>query len=468
MAAGPREQRLRQKQRLKLALIALSTLLALAAITFVIIFAIKNAPQKEPTVHSNTNTGSAITQTDNTQTTTTEPIDETVKEVSSATFSVVGDVLIHIPVYTAAHDKATGAYDFTPFFSYMSPYISKADYAVANLEVTLGGTENGKKYTGYPRFNCPDAIAVALKNAGFDMAATANNHCYDTNLEGLKRTLQVVSDAGLNTLGTVAEKNAEKFVIQQVNDIAVGMMAYTFETGDSYPDRPSINGILTSTESVGHICSFDYNQLDKFYAEVETSMNAMKEQGAEATVIFLHWGNEYQLSPASQQTKIAQKLCDLGVDVIVGGHPHVIQPMDLLESTEDPTHKTVCLYSTGNFLSNQRRNLMGLKTGHTEDGIFFSFTFTKYSDGTVALEDAQILPTWVYLHKKDGKNVYDILPLDKSVEDWKSAWDLSDTNLKHAQESYDRTMALVGEGLEKIQTYLTQAKQARLEAFQNK
>ena len=154
---------------------------------------------------------------------------------------------------------------------------------------------------------------------------------------------------------------------------------------------------------------------------------------------------------------MAQTACDLGVDVIVGGHPHVIQPMELLTGTTDSTHKTVCLYSTGNALSNQRIDQMqDEKSGHTEDGIFFSFTFVKYSDGTVRVEAVEILPLWVnlYTSRTTGKLVYDILPLDKSVEDWKTAYTLSDATLAKAQASYDRTMAIVGAGLESINAYL--------------
>lgn len=459
---GPRSQRNRRKKYGKLALIIAAGILTLIAIVFVVIFAIKNAPTSNP---SGDNT--AITDSLNSTDTLTSdtPEDDRIVPVSSATVSVVGDILTHLSVLSAAKDAETASYIFDPFFSYVSPYISKADYAVSNLEVTLGGTENGKTYTGYPRFNSPDSIATALKTAGFDMAMTANNHCYDTGLDGLQRTLGVLSQNGLDTLGTVNDKNNPKYVVKDINGVRIGMISYTYETSDSYPDRPSINGILTSEASVGHINSFDYKQLDKFYAEVEEHIANMKAEGAEATVLYIHWGNEYQLSPANSQKNIAQKMCDLGIDVIVGGHPHVIQPMELLESTVDETHKTVCLYSTGNFLSNQRRNLMDLKTGNTEDGIVFTFSFTKYSDGTVALEEANVLPTWIYLHKENGKNRYSILPLDQSIEDWKTAFALNDTNLTHAEESYERTMSLVGEGLTEIKTYLQDAKTARLEAF---
>lgn len=463
---GPRVQRYNKKRKTTLTLTILSAILFVVAIAFVIVFAIQKAPASGPSDVESSYTDSEM-MTDVTDTTDTEPEkDPPITPLSTATISVVGDILPHLSVLTAAKDKETNTHIFDPFFAYVTPYITKADYAVSNLETTLGGTENGKTYTGYPRFNSPDSIATALKNAGFDMAMTANNHCYDSNLNGLKRTLTVLKENNLDTLGTVYDKTESKYVIKEINGIKIGMISYTYETSDSYPDRPSINGIFTSEESVGHINSFDYKQLDKFYSEVETILVNMREDGAEATILYIHWGNEYQLSAASNQKKIAQKMCDLGIDVIVGGHPHVIQPMELLESTVDENHKTVCLYSTGNFLSNQRRNLMDLKTGNTEDGIIFSVSFTKYSNGIVALEETDVIPTWINLHKVNGKNVYDILPLDKSVEDWKTAFNLTDTNLKNANESYERTMSLVEDGLTETKTYLSEAKAERLAEFE--
>jgi poly-gamma-glutamate synthesis protein (capsule biosynthesis protein) len=151
-------------------------------------------------------------------------------------------------------------------------------------------------------------------------------------------------------------------------------------------------------------------------------------------------------------------MCDLGVDVIVGGHPHVIQPMELLTSTEDSNHKTICLYSTGNAISNQRRDLMTLNTGHTEDGIIFTFTFSKYSDGTVRVEEADLLPTWVDKHtdSSTGKITYDVYPLDDEVTDWKTQLQLSDNGYKNAQASYERTMKIVESGLQQVQSFLNE------------
>ena len=188
----------------------------------------------------------------------------------------------------------------------------------------------------------------------------------------------------------------------------------------------------------------------------------MKAAGAKAIVMYIHWGEEYQLKANANQTAIAQALCDLGVDVIVGGHPHVVQPVELLTSTTDPDHKTVCLYSMGNAISNQRRENMNLNTGHTEDGVLFSFTFAQYSDGEVLLDSVEILPTWVWLGTIDGSKEYRILPLDQDVEDWAAAFNISESAAASAQSSYQRTMDLVGEGIEASNAWLEAQREEKL------
>ncbi len=378
-------------------------------------------------------------------------------KVTSATLSNTGDVLMHMPVVRSGYNSATGAYDFSNSFTYLRDYLSRADLAVANLETTLAGLDNGYKYSGYPTFNCPDEIVSSLKNVGFDMLLTANNHSYDTRNAGFYRTQEIIARNGMWNLGTVSSDEDSFWQVRDINGINIGMLCYTYQTDDGTTDRKALNGITMTAEASKHISSFSYSQLERFYNEVDSYIDTMESAGAEAIVLYIHWGNEYQTTENATQNRIAQKLCDLGVDVIVGGHPHVVQPMELLTSTQDPNHKTVCLYSMGNALSNQRVENMGTGgTMHTEDGVLFSFTFAKYSDGTVILEAVELLPIWVnhYYNAATAKYVYQLLPLDTSVEDWKTQYQLTDGGLADCQKSYDRTMQIVGEGLTAIQTYV--------------
>ncbi len=395
--------------------------------------------------------------TESTGTVPTQPATEAtqppiVKE-STATLCATGDILMHMPVINSGRTE-TG-YDFSSIFRYFSDYVFSADLAIANLETTLAGLDNGYTYSGYPQFNCPDEIVASLKNAGFDTLLAANNHSYDTRSIGFNRTAQVIWDNDLSVLGHKENPGDPNYLIFDVNGIRLGLACYTYDT-DNSPDKKALNGIPMTAADAALINSFDYSNLDLFYTEITESMAQMEEQGVDAVILFLHWGNEYQLQQNATQSSIAQTLCDLGVDVIIGGHPHVVQPMELLSSTTDDTHKTVCLYSMGNAVSNQRAASMNLNTGHTEDGVLFSVTFAKYSDGTVVLESADVLPTWVNKHIVSGKYEYNILPLDSTIEDWKAQFSLTDSTYSQAVASYERTMAIVGAGLEQVNQYLSQ------------
>ena len=379
-------------------------------------------------------------------------------EVARADMLATGDLMLHLPIIRSA--KSGKTYDFSSIFQYLNRYINQADYAVVNLETTLSGTD-GLEYTGYPKFNSPDAITTAVKDVGFDMMLTGNNHCYDYGTPGLKRTLQTIKDAGLAPLGTTESNDEPKFAVKDVDGIKIGMICYTYgEIGDK-ADRPSVNGLPTDSAAAGLINVFDYSKLDAFYSDMKSQIASMEAMGAETVVLFIHWGEEYTTKSNEKQAAIAQKMCDLGVDVIVGGHPHVVQPMELLSSTTDSDHKTICLYSTGNFLSNQRATNISLTTGHSEDSLLFTFTFVKYSDGTVVVESVDLLPTWVLIRGSGDNRKYQILPLDQTVADWKTTFDLSKSQMEDAQASFNRTSKIVQSGLDQVKAYLAQAKAER-------
>ena len=387
--------------------------------------------------------------------TTEAPIPEHV--VATATVSTQGDLLMHSPVFATAK-KSDGSYDFENIFRYCKDLVSSVDYAIANLETTFGGP----KHPHQPNmaFCCPDELAANAKDAGYDMFITANNHSGDAMGDGVIRTLEVTREAGLATIGSQMP-GEKRYTIVEVNGIKIGMVAYTWAfkgDGSSF----SLNG-LSAIKDEGQMNYFSKSNPDKLYKEAAQIMADMKADGAEATMIQIHWGEEYNLTENALQNKIAQKLCDIGFDVIVGGHPHVLQPMELLTSSEDADHKTVCIYSLGNAVSNQRSGVSDkFPTGYTEDGAFFTVTFEKYSDGKVYLVGTDLIPTWVNMHSNDGVREYNILPLDKEKEDqWKEEFRLTDNNFNSCVKSYNRTMGIVGEGLAQCQEYLESQKEAR-------
>ena len=378
---------------------------------------------------------------------------QTVREVGRATVLSTGDLMMHLPIVRSG--LKDGNYDFSYIYSYLKDYVNKADYAVVNLETTLSGTDR-KEYTGYPKFNSPDAVASGAVSGGFDLLLTANNHCYDYGTAGMLRTLEVVKAAGADTLGTHAKAGEQTYLIRDLNGIKVGMLNYTYGDIGEDPDRPFINGLKTDSAAAGLTNVFAYSKLELFYTEVENQISAMRAAGAEVIMLYIHWGEEYTTNVNRYQKQIAQKMCDLGVDVIAGSHPHVVQTMELLTSGVNPSHQTVVLYSMGNFLSNQRADNISLSTGQSEDSVLFSCTFVKFSNGKVVLEDIEILPTWVLIRGSGNGRSYHILPLDKEVEDWAKVYDLTGTQSVDAHQSYSRTMDTLGTAYKDIRDKLAQ------------
>ena len=386
------------------------------------------------------------TTTEPTTEATTEPttIPTTVETepyiVSTASVGVSGDILLHTGLHASA--KNGSEYDFSDMFKFIEEYYNRYDFMVANLEVPLAGADKG--YSGYPLFKSPDAIATDMKEAGIDLVLTANNHTIDKGHDGLIRTQEVLAGADLQYLGTQMSEEDIDYVVQDINGIYVGMVCYTYETGDTKNGQKTLNGNVVPTKSTDLVTSFNPNQLDEFYAEVVETLHQMRDAGAEVTMLFIHWGNEYELKQNKTQTAIAQQLCELGVDMIVGGHPHVIQPFDTLVSSTG--HKTYCIYSVGNALSNQNRNSLSntANSEYTEDGMIFGVTFEKWNDGTVNIQEITIMPTWVNVFQGSSKRLYYIMPLDIELESWE---DFGVKNLNYTYGSYKRTLSIVGAGL---------------------
>ncbi len=363
-----------------------------------------------------------------------EPKGDPNEVVATANVLSTGDILIHQMLLD--HSKVDGGYGFDKHFTTVTEKVKAADYAVANFEVTLGGAERG--YSCYPCFNIPDTLGDALWNAGFDFLLTANNHCYDSSFAGLKRTVNTLRDMGFETTGTRSDLSQKKYSVVDVNGIKLGMVNYTYETTPTVEGRKALNGILMSVEAEDYVNSFHEDKLSEFYSEMEKNIADMKKDGAEAIILYIHWGVEYSLKPDATQKAIAQKMCDLGVDAIIGGHPHVLQSSEVLTS-EVSGKKTFCIYSVGNALSNQRSAYMGVYgTGHTEDGILVYTEFKKYGDGRVELSSVDYVPTWVNRYEQSGQYVYAITPLDNI--------DTVSPNNSAARESLARTEKIVAEG----------------------
>lgn len=365
---------------------------------------------------------------------------------TTATVISTGDIMVHEPQLYGAYVPSTKSYDFSAFFKEVAPYFKKADLSIANLEVTFGSEESGA-YSGYPVFNCPDTLADAIKESGLNLILTANNHSYDTGLFGLTRTASVLKEKGIEFTGTKETEADPSYIVKTVNNINIGIVDYTYETtgADSPEGKKYLNGIPLKEEANALVNSFNYNKIEDFYRDAEEKITAMKNDGAEFIVFYMHWGNEYQTEENTHQNAIAQELSNLGVNMIIGGHPHVIQPVELITS-EDGQNSTVCLYSLGNAVSNQRQERMeDCPSGHTEDGMLFEYTLRKTENGVI-LESLDIIPTWVDKYPGGSGYLYTIYPLEKR-DDAGEKYGLSSALSERAGRSYDRTKKIVAEGL---------------------
>ena len=243
----------------------------------------------------------------------------------------VGDAMQHAPQITAAQ-QPDGTYDYAPCFQYLEDDIRGADLAVVNLECPLGG----KPYTGYPCFSAPDSYAQRLKDVGFDLFLTANNHCLDRRDKGLMRTCFALDSMGISHIGTYRDQHERDQRIPHivnVKGIKIAFLDYTYGT----------NGIPIQGNVV---VDFIDQQL------MANDIDRARERGADAICVNLHWGIEYQLKPVAAQRTLADWLVTQGVDLIIGGHPHVVEPMEMRYSQEHDKN-VLLVYSMGNFISNQ-------------------------------------------------------------------------------------------------------------------
>ena len=327
---------------------------------------------------------------------------------SKVTLNAVGDVMAHNPQLKAQFDTSTKSYSFNNNFKYVKKYIESSDLSIANLETTLAGSST--PYTSYPTFNSPDALIDGLKFAGVDILSTINNHSFDKGDLGVERTLKVSKGKEFDTVGTTENVGDANYLIKDINNIKLGVTAFSY--GEIINNTKRLNGLTISNKSKDKMNIFDMYNVDNAFNTISKALDNLKD--TDMQIVILHWGNEYQRTPSEFQTKLAQKLADAGVDIIIGSHPHVVQPAKMIKSS-DGNNETLVIYSLGNFISNQRRELLG--TSFTEDGLMADIEITKDSNkNKTFISKVNFIPTWVNKYNNSGKDVYEIIPIDNKNE----------------------------------------------------
>ena len=345
----------------------------------------------------------------------------------SVRIRATGDIMFHPSQLDGAYDYTTNTYDFENSFKAIRDIIREADISIANFEGTTAGNEI-YAYQGYPLFNAPDEALDAIKNAGFDILSTANNHSLDTRKAGIIRTIEQIKVRGMEPIGTFKEKPETRVLIKDVKGIKFAFLSYT----------EMVNGL----ESVLAPEDLDamVNIIDE--TKMKEDIAYAKDNNADVIIAFLHWGDEYSRVQAQRQEILADMLFKSGVDIILGSHPHVIQPTQTLDY--DGKTKFVA-YSMGNFISNQRVETLvpyGLTehvSKYTEDGIIIDIEIEKKgSTKEVSIENINYIPLWVYKGvKENGTAEHVVYPIMDYIE----SAELDEDSKARMSRSYADTMA---------------------------
>ncbi|MFZ5815928.1 MAG: CapA family protein [Bacillota bacterium] len=310
----------------------------------------------------------------------------------------VGDLLMHLPLVTASR-KGEEAWDFTPLFEPVRPWIEGADLAIANLETTLTGPDY--PWAGYPSFNTPPEFARDLKAVGFDAITHANNHSLDYSEFGLIKTSEALERYGLPHTGTsrTAEEREQILVVEVTPGIKLALLAYTYGT----------NGV-----PLPHPWSVNMLDPERIPADIQ---RARQMPEVDLVAVALHMGTEYARQPNEEQEQYITLALEAGADIVLGNHPHVIQPIQIRQVKDafDRDLPRAVIYSLGNFISNQE----GL---HREAGLMLLIDVVK-EEGVTKVERVAFVPTWVHPYEKDGAKRFRVVPVEKAMRDYEAGRD---------------------------------------------
>lgn len=395
-------------------------LLILFIILFIFCIFILNKFNKNLRTNINTENNSAETtlSNKNTKQDTAEPI--------TFTLTSLGDTLCHNTQYWDAYNSKTDEYDFSYVYEDIKNYTLSSDITIGSLETTFAGKEKG--YSNYPTFNTPDSLATALKDIGVDVVSLAGNHALDYGYTGLCRTIDVFNNIGLSHLGTYkTAEDQEKILIKDVKGVKIAFINYTYGT----------NGIPLPSGK-----DFCVNLIDKDF--IKKQINQAKEQNVDMIVACMHWGTEYRTTANSEQKDLANFLFENCVDVILGNHPHVLEPMEKKTITlQDGTTKDVfVVYALGNFTADQRDEI-------TRDSAILNLTITKNSDSKISIDKVNYVPIYMYKNTNVSTHKFKILDIEKTIKDYEEGKNTSinSTVYNNLKKQLEKIKSILGDEL---------------------
>ncbi len=325
-----------------------------------------------------------------------ETVEEKVEPINF-TMTAIGDTLCHNTQYWDAYNSSTKQYDFSYVYDDIKDYTSSADITIGSLETTFAGEDRG--YSNYPVFNSPDSLATGLKDIGVDVISLAGNHALDYGYSGICRTIDVLDNVGISHLGTYkSAEDQDKILIKDVKGVKIAFINYTYGT----------NGIPVPSDK-----PYCLNLIDKDL--ISKQIKQAKEQNVDMIVACMHWGTEYKTSANDEQKELADFLFKSGVDIILGNHPHVLEPMEKKTITLDDgsTKDVFVVYALGNFTADQRAEI-------TRDSAILNLDITKDSDGKILINKVSYVPIYMYKNSAAKVHKFKILDIEKSIANYDS------------------------------------------------
>ena len=299
--------------------------------------------------------------------------------------AVTGDIMCHSSEITSS-TVSPDSFDFAPMFKYIKPYLQNSDFTIGNLETVTAGKEN--KYTGYPKFNTPDQFITTVKNSGFNFVTTSNNHALDRGETGVLKTIQKLIQANLNYAGTYSsQKDRDSIRIFDIKGIRTAILSYSYGT----------NG-----NPIPHGKKYLINLIDEKL--IGEDISRARKSGADIVVVYYHFGQEYKREPIASQIDIVNKTKHLGADIILGGHPHVIEPLDYFKTSNAKLDTGFVIYSLGNFISAQNWR-------YSDAGVIIYLNISKnLRNDSIWISSVKYTPTWVFHGNTESGRQYAILP----------------------------------------------------------
>jgi poly-gamma-glutamate capsule biosynthesis protein CapA/YwtB (metallophosphatase superfamily) len=342
----------------------------------------------------------------------------------TVSISAVGDLMCHSPQFESAR-VSTDSFDFNPEFEAIKPYLQNSDFTFGNLEAVTAGRK--KEYSGYPLFNVPDEFVSAVKFAGINLVTTSNNHALDMREYGLLRTIQTIKNNGLYYTGTYTSKRDRDSVrIFNIKGIKLAILAYSYGANGNYipKGKPYLINLIDTVQ-------------------IKSDIISARQHGAEAVLVYFHFGTEYKIFPNDYQKTIVCKTISYGADLIIGGHPHVIEPAEFFKTNNGKLDTGFVAYSMGNFISNQRWR-------YSDAGVILKIILKKsLNTGSISISKVTFLPTWVFKGNINNKNKFEILPAADTLNN-AYAKDLTADDKKKMQQAFDDTKYILTKYTDKI------------------